>query len=91
MSQEDEAWRSKIKKRSFLLVPFNLIMMKLTLDYARNIKGIAKKYWPGRQRFTVGNFLLVGTLQAVIFSSVYFGGTCAIMGVNPIKTYADFK
>jgi hypothetical protein len=30
------------------------------------------------------NFFLIGTAQAILFSTFYIGGSLAILGVNPV-------
>ena len=31
------------------------------------------------------NFFIVGTVQAIFFTTFYIGGNMAILGINPIK------
>ena len=34
---------------------------------------------------------MIATLQAVGFTSIYLGGTFAILGINPVKKYREMK
>ena len=57
---EEDFENNKMRRRAFWLVPFNLLVILGTIKYARNINGIAAKYWPGRQRATLTNVSLAG-------------------------------
>ena len=39
----------------------------------------------------MGNFILIGTLQALFFTSVYAGGNLMILGINPFKMSDSFQ
>ena len=84
---EEEDENMKYKKRMFFLIPYNVLMIALTLKYCQNYKYVASKLWPNRKRATLGNLLYVGTLQAVGMSTLYFGGNMVILGVNPRAIY----
>ena len=84
---EEEDENMKYKKRMFFLIPYNVLMIALTLKYCQNYKYVASKLWPNRKRATLGNLLYVGTLQAVGMSTLYFGGNMLILGVNPRAVY----
>ena len=56
-----------------------------------NIQKIGKRFWPNRMKFSVGNFFLVGTVQALFFTSLYAGGNLMILGINPFKPQESFK
>ena len=84
---EEEDENMKYKKRMFFLIPYNVLMVALTLKYCQNYKYVARKLWPNRTKATLGNLLYVGTLQAVGMSTLYFGGNMAILGVNPRAVY----
>ncbi len=73
------------RKRLLLLIPFNFLSLYGTIRYFQNIQKIAKKFWPNRQKATVFNLFLIGTAQAVIFTTFYVGGSLAILGMNPAK------
>ena len=59
---EEEDENMKYKKRMFFLIPYNVLMIALTLKYCQNYKYVASKLWPNRKRATLGNLLYVGTL-----------------------------
>ena len=84
---EEEDENMKYKKRMFFLIPYNVLMIALTLKYCQNYKYVAQKLWPNRKRATLGNLLYVGTIQAIGMSTLYFGGNMAILGVNPRAVY----
>ena len=85
--REEEDENMKYKKRAFFLIPYNMLMVALTLKYCQNYKYIAKRFWPKRTKATLGNLLFVGTVQAVGMSTCYFGGNMAILGFNPATVY----
>ena len=39
----------------------------------------------------VGNLFVVATLQATVFTTIYLGGTFAVLGVNPITKLREYK
>ncbi len=62
-------------------------MLYLTIRYSKNIHRIGAKYWPQYQKATLKNLLIVGTAQALVFTSIYLTGSLAILGINPIAVY----
>ena len=84
---EEEDENMKYKKRMFLLIPYNVFMVALTLKYCQNYKYVAKKLWPNRVKATLGNLFFVGTIQAMGMSTLYFGGNMLLLGVNPRTIY----
>ncbi len=62
-------------------------MLYLTIRYSKNIHRISAKYWPQYQKATLKNLLIVGTAQALVFTSIYLTGSLAILGINPIAVY----
>ena len=84
---EEDAENMKYKKKMFLLIPYNMLCIALTLKYGQNYKYIARKLWPNRRKATLGNLFYVGTIQALGMSTLYFGGNMAILGVNPRAIY----
>lgn len=59
--------------------------------YSKNIKKIAIRFWPNRRKATLKNVILVGTAQALTFTSLYIGGSFAVMGLNPIALLKNRK
>ena len=86
MAEEDEE-NMKYKKKMFLLIPYNMLCVALTLKYCQNYKYVARTLWPNRRKATLGNLFFVGTIQALGMTSVYFGGNMVILGVNPRAIY----
>ena len=72
-----------------MLIPYNMFMIWGTLRYCSNVNRIAKKWWPNLRKVKVRNLFFVATIQAVGFTSVYLGGTCAVLGVNPVQKYRE--
>jgi hypothetical protein len=70
-----------------LLIPFNFFSLYATIKYSQNIQRIAKKFWPNRQKATLLNFFMIGTAQALFFTTFYLGGTIALLGINPIAIW----
>merc|ERR1712060_95057 len=62
--KEEEDENMKYKKRMFFLIPYNMLMVALTLKYCQNYKYIAQRFWPKRTKATLGNLFYVGTVQA---------------------------
>ena len=87
----DHEKNAKFRRRLVFLFPYNLALLWGTIKYSRNIHKISKIFWPSRRKFTIGNFILVGTLQAIFFTSLYAGGNLAIIGINPFKPQEAFK
>ena len=80
--------------RIYLLVPFNAIILKGSIEYARNIRSISKKFWPNYLKFTSRtktNLFMIASIQALIFSTVYVGGTFAVIGINPWQAFKDLQ
>ena len=88
---EEEQANLKFKKRMFLLIPYNTLMVYLTLKYMQNYSYIAKKLWPNVRKATLGNLLYLGTIQAFAMTTFYLGGNMAILGVNPRAIYLRHK
>ncbi len=84
MALEDEK-NARYRKRMLYLIPFNALALWGTIKYFQNVQRIAKKFWPKRQKASIGNFFLIGTAQAIFFTTFYIGGTLAILGINPKK------
>ena len=84
LALEDER-NSRYRKRMLYLIPFNFFALWGTIKYFQNVQRIAKVFWPKKQKASIGNFFLIGTLQAVFFTTFYIGGTLAILGINPAK------
>mmetsp|Transcript_8620 Transcript_8620/g.14573 ORF Transcript_8620/g.14573 Transcript_8620/m.14573 type:complete len:110 (+) Transcript_8620:175-504(+) len=80
-----------MRKRMMLLIPYNLTIIWATLKYCANIKTIAARFWPNFQKVRVPNLILISTVQAMMFTSIYIGGTFAILGINPIKRARELK
>ena len=88
---QDHERNQKFRKRLIFLFPYNVFLLWGTVKYAKNINKIAKFVWPSRRNFSVMNFILVGTLQALFFTSVYAGGNMLILGINPMNMTEAFK
>ncbi len=84
MALEDEK-NAHYRKRMLYLIPFNALALWGTIKYFQNVQRIAKKFWPKRQKASIGNFFIIGTTQAIFFTTFYIGGTLAILGINPKK------
>jgi hypothetical protein len=80
---EEELKNVKYWRRMKWLLPFNAFCLWGTIRYAKNIQRTAKVFWPHRQKATLGNLFLVGTAQALFFTTFYLGGSLAILGINP--------
>lgn len=85
----EEQKNAKYRKRILYLIPFNFFAMWGTIKYFQNIQSIAKKYWPKRQKASIGNFFLIGTAQAIFFTTFYIGGSLAILGINPFTLFSS--
>ena len=83
----EEEKNAKYRKRILYLIPFNALAMWGTIKYFQNVQSIAKKYWPKRQKASIGNFFFIGTAQAIFFTTFYIGGSLAILGVNPFSLF----
>ena len=57
----EEEKNAKYRKRILYLIPFNGFAMWGTIKYFQNVQRIAKKYWPKRQKASIGNFFFIGT------------------------------
>ena len=90
MLEEDEA-NARFKKRMFMLIPYNAMMVFFTLKYMKNYTKIANRLWPNVQKATLRNLLYVGTIQALGMTTLYLGGNLAILGVNPRAIYLRHK
>ena len=88
---EEAKRNANLKRRILWLIPFNFGVIWGTLRYCSNINSFAKKFWPSRQKVEVSNLFMIATMQAVGFTSIYLGGTCAILGINPMKKYKEMK
>ena len=77
----------KYRKRLLFLLPFNAFSLWATIRYFKNIHKIGKKFWPTYQKATLKNLFVVGTAQAMFFTTFYIGGSLAILGINPIAVY----
>ena len=87
----DHERNAKFRRRLVFLLPYNLALIYGTIKYSRNIHKISKYFWPNRRKFTIGNFLIVGTIQALFFTSLYAGGNMLIVGINPLKPQESFR
>jgi hypothetical protein len=90
-AESNPEFRNQMLNRSFFLLPFNGLVLKGTLWYAKNINRIARKMWPNRQKVSVMNFFIVGTMQALVFFTGYVGGTCLCLGYNPFRAFREHK
>ena len=88
LALEDEK-NAHYRKRMLYLIPFNFFALYATVKYFQNIQRISKKYWPKRQKASIMNFFIVGTSQALFFTSFYIGGTLALLGINPLAIFKD--
>ena len=61
IAQED-AKNAVYRKRMLFLIPFNFFALWSTIKYFQNVQRIAKRFWPKRQKASIGNFFLIGTL-----------------------------
>ena len=84
---EEDIKNAKYRKRMLFLIPFNIFSLWATMKYFKNIQKIARRFWPTLQKATLLNFFVVGTAQALLFTSFYIGGAIAIMGINPIAVW----
>ena len=89
--EQAENANARMKKRLVYLIPFNALIGFASFKYAANLHRIANKFWPNRQKFTFMNVAIVGTAQSIIFCSIYVGGTCATLGINPRRMYREAK
>ena len=87
----DHEKNAKFRRRLVFLFPYNLALLFGTIKYAKNIHKISKTLWPNRTKFTIGNFFIVGTIQALFFTGLYAGGNLMILGINPMKPQESFK
>ena len=85
--EEEDLKNSKYRKRLLFLIPFNAFALWATIRYFRNIHNIGRRFWPQYQKATLKNLFIVGTAQALVFTTFYIGGSLAILGVNPIAVY----
>ena len=90
MKEEDLA-NNSLKKRMFMLIPYNAMMVFLTLKYMQNYTKIANRLWPNVKKANLKNLLYVGTIQALGMTTLYLGGNMAILGVNPRAIYLRHK
>ena len=88
LALEDEK-NAHYRKRMLYLIPFNFFALYATVKYFQNIQRISKKYWPKRQKASIMNFFIVGTSQALFFTTFYIGGTLALLGINPLAIFKD--
>ena len=58
---QEEKRNAALKRRCLWLLPFNVGMIWGTMSYASNIKSIANRFWPGRQKVKVSNLFMVAT------------------------------
>ena len=70
----DHEKNAKFRRRLVFLFPYNIALLFGTIKYAKNIHRISKALWPGRRKFTLGNFFFIGTVQALFFTTVWAGG-----------------
>ena len=87
----EEKRNASLKRRLLWLIPYNFGIIWGTLRYCGNVNAIAKKWWPGRQKVKVSNLFMIATVQAIGFTSIYLGGTFAVLGVNPITKIREMK
>ena len=85
--EEEDLKNRKYRKRLLFLLPFNAFSLWATIRYFKNIHMIGKKFWPTYQKATLKNLFVVGTAQALFFTTFYIGGSLAILGINPIAVY----
>ena len=85
--QEEDLKNTKYRKRLLYLLPFNAFALWATIRYFKNIHSIGKKWWPQYQKATLKNLLIVGTAQALFFTTFYIGGSLALLGINPVAVY----
>lgn len=86
-----DAKNAKFRRRLIFLLPYNLALIWGTVQYAKNINKISKWLWPQRRKFSVFNFIFIGTVQALLFTSIYAGGNLAIIGINPMNVDSSFE
>ena len=87
----EEKRNASLKRRLLWLIPYNFGIIWATLRYCGNVNSIARKWWPSRQKVKVSNLFMVATIQAVGFTTIYLGGTFAVLGINPIKKIKELK
>ena len=87
--KEEEEKNSVMRRRIMLLLPFNGFMIWGSLKYAANIQTIAQRWWPTYQKAKLKNLFIIATTQATLFTTLYLGGTFAILGINPITKYKE--
>ena len=78
-----------MRRRMLWLIPYNFGIIWGTMRYCSNIQNIGSKWWPKHQKVKVSNLFLVATVQAVMFTSIYLGGTLAVLGINPVTKYKE--
>lgn len=61
IEQEDKK-NAVYRKRMLYLIPFQFAAIFGTMKYFQNIHKIAKIFWPKRQKATILNFFMVGTV-----------------------------
>ena len=89
--QKQEQFNASLRKRILWLIPFNFAVIIGTLKYCSNIHSIAAKFWPNLRKVRISYLFIVATMQSVGFTSIYLGGTFAILGINPITKYRELK
>ena len=90
-AQMDHERNAKFRRRLVFLLPYNLLLLFGSVKYAKNIHKISRALWPNRRKFTLGNFIFVGTVQALFFTSIFALGNWLIMGINPLKPQEIFQ
>ena len=85
---EEEEYNRKYQKRLFYLLPFNCFLLFGTLKYSKNIQPITKYFFPNMRKVSIKNLFIVGTCQAIVFSSIFLVGNMTLLGINPKEVYA---
>ena len=62
--------------------------MFATKKYSNNLHIIAKKYWSNWQKAKFRNVLVIGTLQAIVFTTIFLTANLVVLGVNPKEFYS---
>ena len=86
MAEEEQA-NAKYQRRLFYLLPFNILMIYGTIKYSKNVNAITKYFWPHRRKVSIKNLFIVGSCQALFFSTVFIFGNMLLLGLNPREVY----
>ena len=80
-----------LRKRMLCLIPFNIGILYGTAKYLQNIHSISNYLWPNLKKVKVSNLFIVATIQSVGFTTIYLGGTLAVLGINPIQKFREMR